>query len=184
MRFYCLLRESSDPQERKKGLARQWRQLHRFIETCPGGLHTIDHHAQITESASRGSRLEWQQAIGRGIDLYNQGVVDAILFPEVDRETRNPVISIPILNLAHGAGMPVFFAEEQLHLDPEDSEAIQRYTDAMAKSCAYLATMVQKCRGGRFDGRTKTTSCLPTPRCSASTLLTAGVLPIKLKQRH
>jgi len=77
--------------------------------------------------------------------------VDAILFPEVDRETRNPVISIPILNQALGAGVPVFFAEEQLRLDPEDSEAIQRYTDAMAKSCAYLATMVQKCRAGRFD---------------------------------
>ena len=151
MRFYCLLRESSDPQERKRGLTRQWRQLHRFIETWPDGPHTIEHHVQVIESASHGSRQGWQRGVERGIELFHQGVIDAILFPEVDRETRNPVISVPILNLALGAGVPVFFAEEQLQLDPRDSDAIQHYTEAMAKSCAYLATMVKKCREGRFD---------------------------------
>jgi len=151
MRFYSLLRESSDAQERKKGLARQWRQLHRFCETWPKGPHEVVHYAQIIESASRGSRLEWQEAVERGIKLYQDGTVNGILFPEVDRETRNPVISIPILNLALDAGVPVFFAEEALYVDPRDPNAIQRYTDAMARSCAYLATMVQKCRSGRFD---------------------------------
>jgi hypothetical protein len=48
-------------------------------------------------------------------------------------------------------GVPIFFAEEQLQLDPQDPDAIQKYTDAIAKSCSYLATMVRKCRGGRFD---------------------------------
>lgn len=151
MRFYCLLRESSDPQERKKGLTRQWRQLHRFIETWPDGPHTIEHHVQVIESASHGSRWEWQEAVEQGIKLYQDGAVDAILLPEVDRETRNPLISVPILNLALDAGVPIFFAEEQLQLDPRDPDAIQKYTDAVAKSCTYLATMVRKCRGGRFD---------------------------------
>jgi len=151
MRFYCLLRESSDPQERKKGLTRQWRQLHRFIETWPDEPHTIEHHVQVIESASHGSRWEWQEAIEEGIKLYQDGAVDAILLPEVDRETRNPLISVPILNLALDAGVPIFFAEEQLQLDPRDPDAIQKYTDAVAKSCTYLATMVRKCRGGRFD---------------------------------
>lgn len=68
MRFYCLLRESSDPQERKKGLARQWRQLHRFIEIWRSGPHEIARYAQITESASRGNRREWQEAVERGIE--------------------------------------------------------------------------------------------------------------------
>jgi len=83
--------------------------------------------------------------------LYQDGAVDAILFPEVDRETRNPLISVPILNRALDAGIPIFFAEEQLQLDPRDPDAIQKYTDAIAKSCSYLATMVRKCRAGRFD---------------------------------
>jgi hypothetical protein len=86
-----------------------------------------------------------------GIKFYQDGAVDAILLPEVDRETRNPLISVPILNLALDAGVPIFFAEEQLQLDPRDPDAIQKYTDAVAKSCTYLATMVRKCRGGRFD---------------------------------
>ena len=152
MRFYCLFRESSDPQMAKKGLDRQWRQVRRFAETWDGAPHEISPHSvQISESASKGNRLEWQEAVEQGIEYYHQGVIDGFLFPEVDRETRNPVNSIPILNLALGAGVPIYFAQEQLRLDPKDPEAINRYTDAMSKSCAYLATMVQKCRGGRFD---------------------------------
>jgi len=152
MRFYCLFRESSDPQMAKKGLDRQWRQVRRFAETWDGAPHEISPHpAQISESASKGNRLEWQEAVKQGIGYYHQGTIDAFLFPEVDRETRNPVISVPILKLALDAGVPVYFAEERLHLDPRDPDTINRYADAMAKSCAYLATMVQKCRGGRFD---------------------------------
>jgi len=151
MRFYCIFRESSDPQMVRKGLERQWRQVRRFTETWPSGPNTIEHQVQVSESASRGCRAEWQEAVEQGIQLFRQGAIDAILFPEVDRETRNPVISIPILNLALSAGVPVFFAEEELHLDPGDPDAVNRYTEAMAKSCAYLATMVRKCRDGRFD---------------------------------
>jgi hypothetical protein len=151
MRFYALLRESSDPQEREKGLTRQWRQLRRFCETWRGGPHEIALSVQIMESATRGYREEWQNAVGQGIELFQQGVIDAILFPEVDRETRNPLISVPILNLALDAGVPVFFAGEDLLLDPRDHDAVERYTDAASKSCAYLATMVKKCRAGRFD---------------------------------
>jgi len=161
MRFYALLRESSDPQGRKKGLSRQWRQLNRFVETWPGGPHTIEHHAQIIESASQGSRHEWQEATERGIGLFRQGTIDGLLFPEVDRETRNPFISVPIMNLALRAGLPIFFAEEELELDPRNSEAIQSYTDAVAKSCSYLATMVRKCSEGRFD-RANTDQKLPS----------------------
>jgi len=151
MRFYAVLRESSDPQERKKGLARQWRQLRRFCETWRGGPHEIALSVQIMESATRGCRAEWQNAVEQGIKLFQQGVIDGILFPEVDRETRNPLISVPILNLALDAGVPVFFAAEDLLLDPRDHDAVERYTDAASKSCAYLATMVKKCRAGRFD---------------------------------
>jgi len=68
--FYTIFRESSDPQERKKGLARQQRQVKRFAETWTGGQHHIyEPHSQVIESASQGSRREWELAVDHGIEL-------------------------------------------------------------------------------------------------------------------
>jgi len=89
--------------------------------------------------------------VERGIELCRRGVADAFAFPEVDRETRNPLISVPILRRVLDAGIPVFFAEEKLHLDPNDSRSVNKYTEAVAKACAYIDVMVQKTRAGRFD---------------------------------
>jgi hypothetical protein len=150
--FYTIFRESSDPQERKKGLVRQQRQVRRFAETWPGGPHTIfEPHAQVIESASQGSRREWEVAVEKGISLFRSHIIDAFVFPEVDRETRNPLISIPILRRVMDAGIPVFFAEENLCLDPDDPRSVNRYSEAVAKACAYVDIFVQKTRAGRFD---------------------------------
>jgi hypothetical protein len=152
MIFYTILRESTDPQERKKGLARQTRQVNRFADTWPGGPHTLyEPHAQVIESASQGSRREWEMQIEKGIELFRTGLIDAFVFPEVDRETRNPLISVPILRRVLDAGIPVFFAEEGLRLDPDDPSSVNRYSEAVAKACAYVDMFVQKTRAGRFD---------------------------------
>jgi len=152
MKLYTIFRESSDPQERKKGLARQRRQIVRFAETWPGGPHQIyEPCPQVIESASQGSRREWELAVNRGIELHRHEVIDAFLFPEVDRETRNPLISVPILRQVLDEGIPVFFAEERLHLDPKDPRSVNRYSEAVAKACAYIDVFVQKTRAGRFD---------------------------------
>jgi len=162
MILYALLRESSGPQERKKGLARQWRQINRFAETWPGGPHAIYQlHAQVIESASQRGRLAWQAAINQGVELYRRGAFDGVLFPEVDRETRNPLISVPILRFVLDAGIPVFFAEPGLRLDPNDPSSVSRYTEEVAKSCTYIDTMVRKTRAGRFD-RANSDGKLPT----------------------
>ena len=152
MKLYIIFRESSDPQERKKGLVRQRRQSARFAETWPGGPHQIcEPCPQVIESASQGSRREWELAVDQGIDLYRSGLIDAFAFPEVDRETRNPLISIPILRRVLDAGIQVFFAEERLHLDPRNPRSVNRYSEAVAKACAYIDVFVQKTRAGRFD---------------------------------
>jgi hypothetical protein len=152
MIIYAILRESSDPQERKKGLALQWRQVNRFAETWPSGPHQVyEHHSQVIESASQGNRREWEVEVERGIDLYRRGLINAFVFPEVDRETRNPLISVPILRRVLDAGIPVFFAEEGLHLDPSDPRSVNKYSESVAKACAYVDVMVQKTRAGRFD---------------------------------
>ena len=73
MTRYTIFRESSDPQETKKGLAHQRRQINRFAETRSGGPHKIyEPHAQVIESASQGSRREWEAATDQGIDLYHR----------------------------------------------------------------------------------------------------------------
>jgi len=150
--FYTIFRESSDPQERKKGLSRQQRQVRRFAETWPDGPNRVyEPHAQVIESASQGSRREWELAVDHGIELSRRGLINAFLFPEVDRETRNPLISIPILRRVLDAGIPAFFAEEGLHLDPGDPRSVNKYSESVAKSCAYIDVMVQKTRAGRFD---------------------------------
>jgi len=152
MKFYTIFRESSDPQERKKGLARQKRQIARFADTWPGEPHQVyEPCPQVIESASQGSRREWEIQVERGIQLFRKGVIDAFVFPEVDRETRNPLISIPILRRVLDAGIPVFFAEEGLHLDPSDPRSVNKYSEAVAKACAYVDVFVQKTRAGRFD---------------------------------
>jgi len=150
--FYTIFRESSDPQERKKGLTRQQRQVRRFAETWPDGPHRVyEPHAQVIESASQGSRREWEIEVEKGIELFRKRLVDAFVFPEVDRETRNPLVSVPILRRVLDAGIPVFFAEESLLLDPDDPRSVNRYSEAVAKACAYVDVFVQKTRAGRFD---------------------------------
>src|SRR4030042_2361709 len=68
--FYTIFRESADPQERKKVLSRQQRQVRRFAETWTGGPHRIyEPHAQVIESASQGSRREGELAVDQGIEL-------------------------------------------------------------------------------------------------------------------
>jgi len=152
MLFFTIFRESSDPQERKRGLTRQQRQVSHFAETWPDGPHRIyEPHAQVIESASQGSRREWELAVDHGIELFHQGIINGFLFPEVDRESRNPLKSIPILNRVLNAGIPVFFAEERLRLDPNDPSSVNKYSEAVSKSVAYVDVMSQKTRAGRFD---------------------------------
>jgi hypothetical protein len=59
------------------------------------------------------------------------------------------------------ARIPVFFAEEGLHLDPDDSSSVNKYSEAVAKACAYVDVFVQKTRAGRFD-RTDQDHLLPS----------------------
>src|SRR4030042_979065 len=83
--FYTIFRESSDPQERKKGCPRQQRQVRRFAETWTGGPHRIyEPHAQVIESASQGSRREGELAVDQGIELPPRSIINEFLFPEVD----------------------------------------------------------------------------------------------------
>ena len=83
----------------------------------------------IQESASGWNRPKFEAAVNEAIELYKKGEIQAVLFPRVDRETRFLFSSVPLLNRTIEAGLEVYCAEEQLFLDPNDSDSVQRYTD-------------------------------------------------------
>jgi len=103
----------------------------------------------IQESASGWNRPKFEVAVNEAIELHKRGEIQAVLFPRVDRETRFLFSSVPLLNKIMGARLEVYFAEEQLFLDPNDSDSVQRYTDKVKAAQDYIATLRRNTMKGR-----------------------------------
>ncbi len=153
LRFYCFLRESSLVQKDRYGPKTQWRDFERFVQNWPRGPHYVrsEDSSTVIESASRWNRPIWEQAIAEGIRRFKAGIVDAFLFGRVDRETRNLFASIPVLRMAIDAGVPIFFAQEKLYLDPKDPEAMEQYMKEAQDSIAYIRKFVKNTTPGRIS---------------------------------
>jgi len=103
----------------------------------------------VQESASGWNRPKFEAAVNEAVELYKKGEIQAVLFPRVDRETRFVFSSVPLLNKMMGAGLEVYFAEEQLFLDPNDPDSVQRYTDKVKAAQDYIATLRRNTIKGR-----------------------------------
>ncbi len=108
-----------------------------------------EYRSVIQESASGWNRPKFEAAVNEAIELHKRGEIQAVLFPRVDRETRFLFSSVPLLNKIIGAGLEVYFAEEQLFLDPNDSDSVQRYTDKVKAAQDYIATLRRNTIKGR-----------------------------------
>ncbi len=152
--FLAFIRESSPQQTRREkyGPRQQWRDIHNFALSWPGGPHKVPAELAITvvEPATKWERPEWAAAIQKGIALFKAGVVDGFLFGRVDRESRNPFSSAPILRQAIDAGVQIYFAQELFHLNPRDPDSLNRYQQEVAKASDYIAKFVKLARGGRL----------------------------------
>jgi len=95
----------------------------------------------IQESATSWERTKFEAAVREVLSLYQNGQVEALLFPRVDRETRFLFGSVSLLSEALRAGLPVYFAREKLSLDPNDPESVERYLSKATQSQAYIDTM-------------------------------------------
>ncbi|MFC1907445.1 recombinase family protein [Chloroflexota bacterium] len=95
----------------------------------------------IQESATSWERTKFETAVREVLSLYQNGQVEALLFPRVDRETRFLFGSVSLLSEALRAGLPVYFAREKLSLDPNDPESVERYLSKATQSQAYIDTM-------------------------------------------
>ena len=153
MRLFGIIRVSGPKQKDKYGPKAQWRDFEKFAAIWPNGPHYLssEDSATVVESASEWNRPMWEQVVAEGIRRFRAGLIDAFLIGRVDRETRNLFASIPILRMAIDAGVPVFFAQEKLQLNPKDPEAMDRYLREAQDSIAYIRKLVKNTTPGRIE---------------------------------
>jgi len=103
----------------------------------------------IQESATGWNREKYEAVIDEAIQLFRQGVIQVVVFPRIDRETRFIFSSAPLLSKMLEMGLYVFFARERLYLDPSDTDAVGRYLDRVSQAQAYVETMRLNTMSGR-----------------------------------
>jgi hypothetical protein len=117
----------------------------------------------IQEPATGWDREKFEKAIREALDLYHIGVIHAIIFPRVDRETRFIFGSFPLLCEIIRAGIRVFFGRERFELNPSDDESVSKYLRKAEEARAYVETMrINTIRGRRK--RAERDHMMPTAR--------------------
>ncbi|MFC2032625.1 recombinase family protein, partial [Chloroflexota bacterium] len=144
-----IIRVSGKDQLKGNGLDAQWEDD--VLPNAPVlGLEVSEEYRWvIQESASGWNRPKFEAAVNEAIELHKRGEIQTVLFPRVDRETRFLFSSVPLLNKIMSAGLDVYFAEEQLFLDPNDPDSVQRYTDKVKAAQDYIATLRKNTMKGR-----------------------------------
>ena len=148
-RAFTIMRVSSHEQKKKYGFAVQWEDDILFGAEALGLEVSRELSREVDESATKAQRSDFTACVREAIDLHNKGEVDALLFPRVDRESRDAFISIPLLNECFANGLPVYFAKEELHLDPTDLEAKKKYLEEVNRSMDYIITLKRNTERGR-----------------------------------
>jgi len=138
---FVIIRLSTQDQLKGYGADVQWEDD--ILSNVPSlGLSVNETNRRvIQESATGWERTKFEAAVRESLSLYQNGQIEALLFPRVDRETRFLFGSFPLLAEIVKAGLPVYFAREKLALDPNDSESIERYLSKATQSQAYIDTM-------------------------------------------
>ncbi|MDD5094495.1 MAG: recombinase family protein [Dehalococcoidia bacterium] len=138
---FAIIRVSSQDQLKGYGPDSQWSD-----DVVPNakllGLEVREEWRRvIQEPATSWDREKFATAVQDVLDLYRRGVIGALIFPRVDRETRFLFGSFPLLCEVIHVGMKVYFARERLRLDPDDSESVSRYLQKAQEARAYVETM-------------------------------------------
>ena len=146
---FTIIRVSGKDQLKGNGLDAQWEDD--VLPNAPVLELEVneEYRREIQESASGWNRPKFAAAVNEAIELHKRGETQAVLFPRVDRETRFLFSSVPFLNKIIEAGVEIYFAEEQLFLDPNDPDAVQRYTDKVKAAQDYIATLRRNTMKGR-----------------------------------
>jgi hypothetical protein len=141
MKAFTIIRVSGEDQLRGYGPDSQWTDdvvpnaLSLGLEVSEG-LRRV-----IQEPATTWDREKFGTAVREAQDLFHKGVIQALIFPRVDRETRFIFGSMPLLAEVVKSGLRVYFAREKLALDANDPESIERYLSKATQAQAYVQTM-------------------------------------------
>ncbi|MFC1955853.1 recombinase family protein [Chloroflexota bacterium] len=138
---FVIVRVSAEDQLKGYGPDVQWEDD--ILPVAPElGLTVSETYRRIIqESATGWERTKFESAIREALTLYAHGDINALLFPRVDRETRFVFGSFPLLTEVVKSGLRVYFAREQLALDPNDPETVERYLNKATQAQAYVQTM-------------------------------------------
>jgi len=149
MKAYTIIRVSAEDQLKGYGPDVQW--YEDVIPAAPKlGLEVDEVYKRIIqESATTWDRPKFEVLVREAMALHKQGLIDAIAFPRVDRETRFVFGSLPLLSEVVQSGIKVFFCREQLQVDPNDSESVEKYLSKATQAQAYVETMKINTSRGR-----------------------------------
>jgi hypothetical protein len=163
MKAFTIIRVSGEDQLRGYGPDSQW--ADDVVPNAPSlGLEVSeDLRRVIQEPATTWDREKFETAVREALDLYQKGVIQALIFPRVDRETRFIFGSMPLLAEVVKSGLRVYFAREKLALDANDPESIERYLSKATQAQAYIQTMRLNTIRGRRK-RAERDHMMPTAR--------------------
>lgn len=138
---FVIIRVSAEDQLRGYGPDTQWQDD--IMPMAPVlGLDVSENYRRVLqESATSWERPLFEAAVREAMTLHKAGMIQALLFPRVDRETRFIFGSFPLLTEVVQSGLEVYFARERLFLDPNDPESIERYLNKASQSQAYVQTL-------------------------------------------
>jgi hypothetical protein len=163
MKAFTIIRVSGEDQLRGYGPDSQW--ADDVVPNAPllglevsEGLRRV-----IQEPATTWDREKFGTAVKEALESFHQDVVQAIIFPRVDHETRFIFGSFPILCEVIRAGMRVYFGRERFELNPNDNESVSRYLRKAEEAQAYVETMRLNTMRGRRR-RAERNHMMPTAR--------------------
>ena len=154
LKAYLQLRVSDRKQKDRYGPDVQRHDAHIGSTRCPIPYSlSPDRETLIVETASSWNRKKFALEMQKRLEEFHRGEWGILVFPRVDRESRFLVGSFDYLSSAVKAGIPVWFAREQLLLTNEQTEesklAWDRYLDLVRDARAYIRVLRMNTSEGR-----------------------------------
>lgn len=161
---FTIIRVSGEDQLRGYGSDSQWAD-----DVVPNavflGLEVSESQRRIIQEPATGwDREKFETAVREALNLYHGGIIQVLVFPRVDRETRFIFGSFHLLSEVIQAGMRVFFGRERFELSPNDNESVSRYLRKAEEAQAYVETMRLNTVRGRRK-RAERDHMMPTAKC-------------------
>lgn len=149
---YFFGRVSDKKQRQKYGPDAQRHDAYVGSTKCPIPYSlSPDREAVITETASSWNRKRFGSEMRLRLEEFQRGEWGILVFPRVDRESRFLAGSFEYLLQALKAGIPIYFARDDLLLRQGDDDAFDIYEEKVRDARSYIKVLKANTAGGRFQ---------------------------------